>query len=262
MDEINPNMVARIIVVDNQSSFQELAVFHFKNAGYEAFCFDYAQVNLAVLKALQPDLIIVDFELPNSGPGWELLQLLKMDDSTAKIPVIITTPTFLLSAEIRRYLLERYIRIASKPVDFPQLMLLIQKTLEMAHQADTIFASFSSLPILIVDDSEALRDALSFVLRMEHYRVKTAANGLLALEAIHDAEFCLISLDIDMPVMDGFGFLRAYGQQLRPHTPIIIVTGNNATADNVLPYFVVDILAKPFEMSRMLGTVKKHAIRV
>jgi CheY-like chemotaxis protein len=254
-------MVARIMVIDNQSSSQELAAFHFRNVGYEVFCFDYTQIKLASLKELQPDLILVDFDMPDNGPGWEFLQLLKMDDSTAKIPVIITTPTFLLSAEIRRYLLERYIRVVSKPIDFPELILLIQKTLEMAHQAGTIFTSASNLPVLVVDDSEPLRDALSFVLRMEHYRVVTAANGLLALEAVHNAEFCLISLDIDMPVMDGFGFLSAYGQQLRPHTPIIIISGNDAIADKVLPNFVVDVFAKPLEISQLLGAVKKHVIR-
>jgi len=251
-------MGARIMIIDNQTSSQELAAFHFENTGYVSSCFDYGQVSLTTIKGLQPDLIIADFELPNSGPGWEFLQLLKMDDLTAKIPVIITTPSFLLSAEIRHYLLTRYIRVVSKPIDFPSLMLLIQKTLDMARRANTIFTSASNLPVLVVDDSEPLRDTLSFVLRMEHYRVATAANGLLALEALHDAEFCLISLAIDMPVLDGFGFLSAYGQQLRPHSPIIVISGNDAIASKTLPNFVVDVIGKPIEMSRLLGAVKKY----
>ena len=60
-----------------------------------------------------------------------------------------------------------------------------------------------SFPILVVEDTEDLREGLATVLRLEGYHVVTADNGLLALDAVYDAEYCLILLDIAMPIMDG-----------------------------------------------------------
>src|SRR5207248_7469114 len=92
---------------------------------------------------------------------------------------------------------------------------LVQNTLILASQAGTISSSNHSLPILVVEDSESLREALTTVLGLEGYPVVTAVNGLLALDAVSHADYCLILLDIAMPVMDGFEFLVAYGRQLR-----------------------------------------------
>ncbi len=185
--------------------------------------------------------------------------MLKMDDATANIPILITSTDFPFSAEIRNYLFTRYISVVHKPVDVDTFLVLVQKTLTLANQAGIIFSSDTILPILVVDDTEDLLDTLTTVLRLEGYPVVTAYNGLVALDTVSRADYCLILLDIAMPIMNGFEFLSAYNRQLRPHTPVIILSGEQDIQIQHLPSFVVDVISKPFEISEFLKLVGKYA---
>lgn len=255
-------MTARIIVIDNDAGIREFLTFSLNDEGYQVFAYDYAGIDLAALEQLKLDLIILDFNIRDGGTGWELLQLLKMDEATANIPVLVITTSVNVPAELRDYLFTRFIRIVDKPFDLDIFLPLVQKTLQLAGQAGTLFSSDRSLPILVVEDGESLREALTTVLRLEGYTVVTADNGLLALAAVSRADHCLILLDMAMPVMDGFEFLAAYGRQLRPHTPVIIISGHLGGATGGLPPFVIDVLPKPFEVGHLLALVKKYALPV
>jgi len=252
-------MAARIVVIDNDPGIREFLAFGLKDEGYQVSTYGYAAVTLAALEQLMPDLIILDFNVRDGGIGWELLQLLKMDDATANIAIVITTTLVKISAELRDYLSTRFIRVVEKPFDLDIFLPLVKKTLQLAGQAGTLFSSDRPLPILVVEDGKSLRDALTTVLRLEGYSVVTADNGLLALDAVSRAEYCLILLDIAMPVMDGFEFLAAYDRQLRPHTPVIITSGEPDRVVKALPSFVIGVLRKPYEISNLLVLVKKYA---
>ena len=138
-------------------------------------------------------------------------------------------------------------------------MTLVQKTLTQASQAGEIFSGNPTLPILLVDDTEDLRDTVTTILRLEGYRIVTAYDGLVALDTLYHADYSLVLLDIAMPIMNGFEFLSAYDQQLRPHTPVIILSAEPDIRSRVLPSFVVDVLPKPFEIKSLLSRVEKFA---
>jgi CheY-like chemotaxis protein len=87
----------------------------------------------------------------------------------------------------------------------------------------------------------------------------TASNGLLALNAVAQARYALILLDISMPVMNGLEFIRAYAQQPGPHSPIIIFSAKADIMTERLPEFVMDVLPKPFELSQLIQLVNKYA---
>jgi DNA-binding response OmpR family regulator len=252
-------MVERILVIDNNESIRQFLSLSLNDEGYQTFSYDYAHIDRATLEELNLDLIILDFNSRDNGIGWELLQMLKMDDATARIPILILTTAFHLSREVQDYLLTRYISVVYKPFDLDAFLTLVQKTLTQANQAGAIFSSDRSLPILVVEDSEDLRETLTTILSLEGYPVASAENGLVALDTVSRAEHCLILLDIAMPLMDGFEFLKAYDQQLRPHSPIIILSGEEDILTRDLPSFVIDVLRKPFEIKDMLSFVKKFA---
>jgi CheY-like chemotaxis protein len=128
----------------------------------------------------------------------------------------------------------------------------------VASQAGSMVSSNRTLPILLVEDTADLRDSISSILRLEGHQVITAANGLIALDTISRTDFCLILLDIAMPIMNGFEFLSAYDQQLKPHIPVIILSGEKNILTRVLPSFVVDVLPKPFEVRHLLRLVEKY----
>ena len=97
-------MDARIVVIDNDESMRKLFTLCIKEAGGQVMSFPYARIDLAAIEQHAPDLILLDFNIQDEGVGWKFLQLLKMDEGTANIPILITTSTFLLSAEVQGYL--------------------------------------------------------------------------------------------------------------------------------------------------------------
>ncbi len=250
-------METRIVVIDNDESMRDLFTLALKREGWRVSGYAYAQVEIATLLQDRPGLIILDFTAQSGGTGWRFLQLLKMEDETAKIPILITTTAFNLSADIRGYLSSLEIGIIQKPFDLNTFLALVQKTITQASLAGIIVSGDRILPILVVDDMEDLNDTITLVLRLEGYQVVTASNGMQALDAVSRGDHSLILLDIDMPIMNGFEFLAAYDRLLKPHSPVIIVSGEADIWTLGLPSFVVDVLPKPFTITQLLQIVGK-----
>jgi adenylate cyclase len=81
--------------------------------------------------------------------------------------------------------------------------------------------------ILVVDDSEPLRTVMVLTMHgLGYENVREAANGEAALELLHQQEFDLVLLDIEMPRLDGFGVLTALKRDpIRRHVPVIVTSG-------------------------------------
>src|ERR1700686_2404281 len=103
--------------------------------------------------------------------------------------------------------------------------------------------------ILIVDDDPAIRDVVSDILETSDYRVKTARNGAEALEDIRRDRPAAVLLDLMMPVMDGWEFLRKYRCEV-PVSPVPVVIMSAARdASSVAGEFGAQaFLSKPFEI--------------
>jgi adenylate cyclase len=81
--------------------------------------------------------------------------------------------------------------------------------------------------ILLVDDCDELRKMMAQMLGALGYEnVSEAANGQAALDLLRQREFDLLLLDIEMPVLNGFGVLEALkNDPLRRHLPVIVASG-------------------------------------
>ncbi len=81
--------------------------------------------------------------------------------------------------------------------------------------------------ILVVDDSAELRAVIVLILQSLGYsKVAEAGDGEAALELIHERDFDLLVLDIDMPRLDGYGVLEALRRDPRHrHLPVIVASG-------------------------------------
>lgn len=77
--------------------------------------------------------------------------------------------------------------------------------------------------ILVVDDEENTRIALTRLLSREGYEVQTAANGLEALNRLRQSSFELIITDLNMPEMNGLAFLRELNREF-PSSNVIMIT--------------------------------------
>ena len=90
--------------------------------------------------------------------------------------------------------------------------------------------------VLIVDDAATVRMYHRGILESAGYAVEEAWNGIEALEKALVAPFDLYVVDINMPKLDGFGFLRELRQQDLPQSPAIMISTEAAARDEVTAY--------------------------
>lgn len=116
--------------------------------------------------------------------------------------------------------------------------------------------------ILVVDDKDELRVLLKSYLDQEGFRVVTAANGRDALFIARQEKPDLIILDLMMPEMGGYEFMRVYGREA--NTPTIILTAKLEENDKVLGLELGadDYVTKPFSMRELTARVRAVLRRV
>lgn len=112
----------------------------------------------------------------------------------------------------------------------------------------------------LVDDDEAIRKSVGFMLKTSGFRVKTYENGVELLKAAGTLEDGCVLLDIRMPGMDGLevqAALRDKGVGL----PVIIMTGHGdvTLAVQAMKAGAIDFIEKPFEKAVLLSAIE-HGI--
>lgn len=112
--------------------------------------------------------------------------------------------------------------------------------------------------ILVVDDQASVRQLLQDYLTEQGFKVITATDGQNAIYTARHEEPDLILLDIMMPRMDGYDFLRQYRQERQ--TPVIIITAREEETDAVvgLELGADDYVIKPFRMRELVARI--HAV--
>jgi len=110
--------------------------------------------------------------------------------------------------------------------------------------------------ILVVDDKASVRTLVRDYLSEEGFRVVTAENGRVALHVARHEKPDLILLDIMMPEMGGYDFLRAYRQER--NTPVILLTARLEESDKVLGLELGadDYVTKPFGMRELVARIR------
>ena len=113
-----------------------------------------------------------------------------------------------------------------------------------------------SKTILVVDDTENLRTLVKSYLSQEGFRVLTAADGREALFLARDEKPDLILLDLMMPEMGGYEFMRVYGREAE--TPVILLTAKVEENDKVLGLELGadDYVTKPFSMRELTARIR------
>lgn len=111
--------------------------------------------------------------------------------------------------------------------------------------------------ILIVEDDDDIRNALTDLLQEEGYHTEAAVNGRDALEKLGEiSKPCLVLLDMMMPIMNGRQFLDEImkDSQLAP-IPVLIVS---AIADKANTEGSVGFLKKPIDIDVVLNVVAQY----
>ena len=113
--------------------------------------------------------------------------------------------------------------------------------------------------VLVVDDDPNIRAVLADVLQDEGHTVLEAENGAAALELAARSRPKLIFLDMRMPVLDGWGFVREYRSRPGPHAPIVVMTAAQNARQWCEEVAGDECLSKPFEFAHLLDVVERLA---
>ena len=118
----------------------------------------------------------------------------------------------------------------------------------------------TSKPVLIVDDDQSIRDALSELFQSEGYNVATAHDGLNALGQLRRGlQPCAIILDLMMPVMDGWDFRsEQLGDPALKDIPVVVITAVGFSAETVKTQLgAVEFVPKPPPPDRLMKAVER-----
>lgn len=110
--------------------------------------------------------------------------------------------------------------------------------------------------ILVIDDEPEITDIIKSFLTNAGYDVLVENSSVLGIEKAKSFRPDLILLDIMMPKMDGYQFLRQYRQERQ--TPIIIITAREEETDAVLGLELGadDYVVKPFRMRELVARIQ------
>lgn len=112
--------------------------------------------------------------------------------------------------------------------------------------------------VLIVEDDDSIREMVSLALQDAGYEVDDARDGELAFEALKRAPADLLLVDLRMPLMDGFEFMRRYANS-GGRAPIIVLSASRDVDLTRQEVTAAAIVEKPFDLNDLIATVGRVA---
>ena len=119
-----------------------------------------------------------------------------------------------------------------------------------------------SLTVLAVDDSKTMRDLLHAALVSQGFDVRLAEDGEHGLEMLGAVKPHVIITDINMPKLDGFGFIEGVrGQESLRGTPILVLTTESAPElkERARSAGATGWIVKPFDKDKLVAAIRRVA---
>jgi CheY-like chemotaxis protein len=116
--------------------------------------------------------------------------------------------------------------------------------------------------ILLVEDDDDVREALDETLQAEGFLVASVANGSKAIEWLraHRTTFCVVLLDLMMPVMDGKAFLTVRRtDDFLSTIPVVVITASGGRSEIAHGHGVAACISKPIDLPSLLGAIQSCA---
>ena len=109
----------------------------------------------------------------------------------------------------------------------------------------------------VIDDDDALRESLAFLLSTARIAVATYPSAAAFLEAIPTADLSCVITDVRMPGMSGIDLLKRL-QEMKIDVPVIVITGHGDVplAVEAMKVGAIDFLEKPFDDEVLLASVR------
>jgi signal transduction histidine kinase/CheY-like chemotaxis protein len=206
-----------VLIIDDDAAVREVLTRFLTREGFRTLSASSGAEGVRLAREKRPDAITLDVMMPEMD-GWSVLLALKADHQLADIPVIMLT---IVDDRNLGYTLGA-VEYLTKPVDRQRLLSALKK-----------YCPASGRHVLIVEDEAATRDLLRRTLESDGWQVDEADNGVTGLEQVRKRCPDLILLDLMMPEMDGFEFVRQLRQNEEWRSiPVLVVTAKSITGED------------------------------
>ncbi|WP_279480476.1 response regulator [Aureimonas sp. SK2] len=207
-----------VLAIDDDPHARELVTRFLLREGFSVRTAADGLSGLEMARLLKPDVILLDVTMPKMD-GWAVLTELKGDPDVSHIPVVMIT---IIDEHSLGYALGAADYLL-KPVEWNRLKSVLDR-----------FRTEDNGLILAVDDDEDGLHRTATMLEREGLKVITALNGREALARMEVERPGLILLDLVMPEMDGFAFLKAMRERGEwREIPVVVLTSKDLTAEEM-----------------------------
>ncbi len=204
--------IGSVLVIDDDRIARELIKRSLESEGHSVAVAESGDKGIALAHSLKPSLITLDIMMP-SRDGWSVLQELKDDPDLRDIPVVMVS----MIDDNRMGSALGAVDHLTKPVDRNKLKALVKRYSNKGRA-------------LVVEDEDTAREIVARTLASIGWKAVEAENGSVGMEKFRDGDFDLIILDIMMPVMDGFGFIRELRlTEIGRSVPVVVLTAKDLT---------------------------------
>ncbi len=241
----------KILIAEDDPDTAKLIQAYVESRGFAtAIAYDGVEA-LERVKEDGPDLILLDLKMPKMD-GFEVINHLKKDSKTEKIPIVVITSYDVPGTREKCYLLGVN-EFLTKPISEEKLIE------EITDQLRKIEMIQEKKRVLVADDEEDISLLVKSTLESEEFIVDMVGDGETAISKIKENVPDLLILDVSMPKLDGYEVCRRLKKDVTlSHLPIIMLTAKGDTADKVkgMDKGVDDYITKPFDPEEMLARVR------
>ncbi|MBX3053025.1 MAG: response regulator [Caldilineaceae bacterium] len=264
----------RVLLVDDNAANRQILTWQTGRWGMDAVAVAGGPEALAALEGDKPfDLAVLDMQMPDMD-GLALAAAIRQQPATDKLPLILLTSLGNNSAKPDGSLLH-FSSCLSKPVKEDELLVALQLSLadrsagpvspassdrKTATPFDRHLATSHPLRILLAEDNRVNQKVASQILKRLGYTADLVETGRDAVDAVADAGFDVVLMDMQMPEMDGLEATRMIRQRLNGTGPYIIAMTANAmegVRGECLAAGMDDYICKPVRINELVTALQK-----
>lgn len=265
----------RILAIDDNLSTREMLYEMLRSYQVDVKVCRTAEQALQVFQQSVEDnnpyqLVLVDWRLPGID-GLEFCQKITERYAEDTRPKMILATGYYAEELSEKAKQAGVSDIISKPFTASTLgrsltSTLVQHELPDENDADNndgIPENILLAPILVVEDNEINQQVAREILSSHKFKVDIAENGQLAVEAVHNKNYSLVLMDIQMPVMDGLKAARTIRTDFNyQQLPILAMTANAMSGDEErsLAAGMQGHIAKPIDEKQLIKAIAKWAV--
>lgn len=250
-------MAKKILVIDDEFAIAQLIKLYLEDKGYSVDMALSGTEGVKMAKEKKPDIITLDIMMPEMN-GFQVMEVLKKDPDTAKIPVILISVVG--GPQKERGFRLGAVDFISKPIEEDNLFNSIKKV-----EKDLPKTEKTKDEILIIDDEKDTANLIKLYLEEKGFKTFVALNGPDGIALAKEKRPDLIVLDLKMPEMDGFAVMKVLKMDKETDKiPVIILTAHDTKGyrEKCLMLGAAEYLTKPFSEDDLTKEIEERIRKV